>query len=83
MTHRYPDPFYSVKSLRRDSDFGDFNSLGELPDQAPSGTRSPNGLLRSADAFPEIVLAKGVGGMGSVTNDAFAADNITSLDSDL
>ena len=83
MPHRFPDPFFSVAALGPDPEFGAVPSLAALPDRAATQAPSPNRVLKSQQSFPEILLAKGVGGMGSVTNVDFAADNVTSLDSDL
>lgn len=82
MTHRYPDPFYNVKSLVKDPEFGAATSLTDLPDQSVSGGPQPNRVLDSS-TFGGIQIAKQAGGMGAFINVDFAADNVTSLDSDL
>ena len=84
MTHRYPDPFHNVAALVRDPDFSTAESLSQITGAATSGPL-PNRVMVTQDtkAFSGIVAAKQSGGLGGLISSETAADNITSLDSDL
>ena len=81
MTHRYPDPFHNVAALVRDPDFSTAESLSQITGAATSGPL-PNRVMFT-QTFSGIRDAKQFGGLGGLISSETAADNITSLDSDL